>query len=238
MISTACNDQSRHFSAGSGWGNGFMFDEETALRKIIVRDVLGGVLSLSVDPNVVLPPPVNEEDMSAISINASYPEEENIVEKTYVFKDEENRDALKVTAEGKKEEISMARGKRIVKFSKLKLKFEFDKFVFSNACGFRAYVNGEIQCQVSGRYNKEDETFSGWGNCSAGMSDDTNEFIYVFQDKEQRSVRMAVNVKIDGDIFDLKNYTFAGIFNVDNRLIAIENKFEEERVCMPLAESQ
>lgn len=233
----SCTD-SRPFRPGEQWGNGLKFDEETALKKLIVRDVLGGVLSVSVDPNIILPPPT--EEMSAISINASIPAEDNSVEGTYVFKDEENRDALKIVAEGNKEEISKAGGEHvIIKFSPLKLRFEFDQFVFTNSCGFRAYINGKMECRINGKYDRRDETFKGSGSCNAGTSDNIAnraDLIYVFQDEEERAVKMAVNVYVDGDIFNIDNYRFTGSFNVDNRLMTVDNTFNEEQICTPLAE--
>jgi hypothetical protein len=240
----SCTDN-RPFRPGEQWGNGLKFDEETALKKVIVRDVLGGVLSVSVDPDVILPPPVDETEiepeveskMSAISINASIPAEDRTVEGTYIFKDEEHRDALKIIAEGSKEEISKAGGEHIIiKFSPLKLTFEFDQFVFTNACGFRAYVDGKIKCRINGKFNKIDQQFDGSGSCDAGMSDGVADLVYVFNDEEERAVKMSVNVYIDGDIFNMDSYRFTGSFNVDNRLMTVDNTFNEEQICTPLAE--
>jgi len=242
----ACSD-SRPFRPGEQWGNGLKFDEETALKKLIVRDILGGVLSVSVNPDVILPPPPeettpDETEMRAVTINASIPAEDRSVEGTYVFKDEEEREALKITAEGIKEEISKAGGEHvIIKFSPLKLKFEFDRFVFTNSCGFRAYLDGKMECRINGKYDKRDETFKGSGSCNAGTSDNianAADLVYVFQDEEERAVKMAVNVYVDGDVFNIDDYRFTGSFNVDNRLMTVDNTFNSEQICTPLAERQ
>lgn len=238
-----CSD-SRPLRYGEQWGSGLKFDEETALKKLIVKDVLGGILTVSVDPNVILPPPSeetpsDETEMRAISINASIPAEDRTVEGTYVFQDEEHRDALTITAEGNKEVISRAGGAQmLIKYSPLKLRFEFDQFVFTNGCGFRAYVDGVIECRINGKFDRRDETFKGSGSCKAGMSNLPEDLIYVFEDEEERAVKMGVNVYVDGDFFNLDSYRFTGMVHIDGRMMSIEKNFNEQQICTPLAELQ
>lgn len=237
----SCNDdRAGPMSPNIIWGTGLKFNEETALKKLIVRDVLGFALSTAIDPAVFvgLPEEKTEGGASAITINVSFSSTDSVVAEDYSFVDEEGLESLFITASGGKNEIiTQSTDSSMVNFSPLNIVFDFDQFVFTNACGMRAYLDGIMECRVQGKYNRINENFKGSASCRAGLESDPRDLIYVLTDKdEERAVRMTINVSINGNAFQLESYSFSGTVFIDSRMMTVDNNFDDVSICSPLTD--
>ena len=232
---TSCNEESRPFNPNVIWGTGLKFDEETALKKLVAWDVLGYAISQSIDP-VEFSYDVDLEEARAISISADYSSvDDRRLNETYVFADEENIESLTVTATGQSIDVYSRSGEdTIIRFSPLNIVFQFNDYVFTNSCGFVAYLSGKMECRVNGEYNRITEYFKGSASCTSGMVNTFDELIYVFQGEEERAVKMQVNININGNAFNLDSYRYSGMIFVDDRMMTVENDFNEEAICIPL----
>lgn len=245
----SCNDdRTGPLSPNIMWGTGYKFDEETALKKLIVRDVLGYALSTAIDPAVITGIPEGDdteevdeevdEGVSAITINATFYSSDDKVSESYAFADEDGIESLLIDATGGKSEVvTQPTNSSLVTFSPLNITFDFDQFVFINSCGMRASFDGIMKCRVNGKYNRTNENFKGTATCTISSRDNPTDFIYVLEDEgEQRAVTMQINASINGNAFQIESYSFTGTIHVDGRMMTVDNKFNEAAICSVLTD--
>lgn len=202
--------------------------DEEARQNTIMRDVLGGALTSSVEPQVFSFDSIKDK---AISINVAFQATQSDINETYTFEGNDGRDSLTINATGKVEEIETAEtDSDILKFASLNLVIHFDNFIFQNACGVEASITGDVECRVDGTYNRKSEEFKGGAICASGTLADTADIIYKLDDDEHK-IHFSVNVSINGGAFNLESYRFTGTVVIDGRIVLATSIFDETLSC-------
>jgi len=221
-------------SDGSGSGDRYSWTanesalKEQAFKKMIVHDVLGGALAASVDPVKI-----NYDDVepTKISINVGFSTTTNEINEAFVFAGEDGVDSLTVAASGKVEEITTSEtDSQVLNFKPLNLLIHFENFVFTNVCGAGIIITGDVECRVSGKFTRENESFKGNASCISGTFIDTNNISYSVNGDEH-DVHFVVNAFVDGNAFSLDSYSFNGSFFIDNKITSVSSIKEEELSC-------
>jgi hypothetical protein len=224
----ACNDSFRGNSNNTAWGPNATITGARAIRTTIIKDILGGALTTSIDPNEFA---FEKIEKKAMSVNVAFSAAAETINETYMFAGEDGAQALSITASGDVEEIDTPEtGASILKYAPLDLLIHFEKFVFTNACGVQATITGDMECKVKGDYNRADENFNGTATCVSGTFIDGADITYLMVEQEHK-INFSVSAKIEGNAFNPDSYNFMGTFFIDNRLVAIDNFVEGTLVC-------
>ncbi len=212
----ACSESGR---SGSGIpGPNQLISEAQVERNTIVKDVLGGALTTSIDPVAFS---FDDVAVRAMTVNVEFSTTISTINEYYTFKGSDGADSLTINASGNVEEIETSEtGSSILKFVPLNLLIHFENFFFTNSCGVQAVLTGDMECRVKGDFIRETENFKGTAMCTSGTFIAPSDIIYFFGDIEHK-IHLTVNVTADGNAFNLDSYNFSGSFFLDNRIVAI-----------------
>ena len=137
---------------------------------------------------------------------------------------------LTISALGSGEEVTQSTKDIIRQFSSLTLRFVFHKFGFNNTCLGLVYLDGEIECDVRGDYELSNQNFLGEAHCSNGPKTNPAPLIYI-TDQKNYSVELDANLKIDGDIYLYKSYSYDGSITIDGEKGAINDLIGKGGSC-------
>lgn len=170
-----------------------------------------GKLSISLPPPVVAEsttPPEEPEPIESEQIEIDYSNQ-------YVGYEGEGK--LVISALGAGEESDGIRH-----LSSLTLRFLFFNYAFNNPCLGNIYLDGEVQCEISGDYKIEKGEFLGQAHCMHGPKDDPIPILYI---TSQRFYEIGVdaNLTIDGSIYQYKNYRYEGKITIDGENLKVED---------------
>ncbi len=217
----------------SGWGSNLWGPNASAsgaqdVKNAMVKDVLGGALTTAIDPQEIVYDAIEKK---AISVNVAFSTTTSEMDETFTFSGVDGVDSLSINASGEVDEVTTEETESsVLNFSQLQILIHFDSFVFANACNVQATLTGDVECKVSGTYNRASENFKGTAMCSSGTIMHPLDMTYLLGQDEHK-VRFSVNVKIDGNAFDLDSYNFNGSFFIDNRLVPIANIISDNLSC-------
>lgn len=224
----ACMNDSTGRSSKGGPGSNESISEGQVVRTTIVRDILGGALTTSIDPTAFS---FEEITKRAMTINVEFSTKTSAIDEYFTFQGDDGADSLTIAASGNVEEIDTPdTGASLLKYSPLNLLFHFENFVFTNSCGVQSILTGDMECRVKGDYTRTNENFKGTATCTSGTYIETSDILYVLGDKEYK-VRLAINVKVDGNAFNPDSYSFTGSFIIDSRIVGISSFADEQLTC-------
>lgn len=209
-------------------GTNASLSQEEVVKRAIVRDVLGGALTTTVDPVQISYDSVKRK---ALSINAVFETITSEINENYIFQGDDGLESLSITATGKADEIATPEtNSSILNFSSLNLLFHFDNFMFTNTCGVQATITGDIECRVNGKFIRGNERFEGSATCVSGTFLDSQDIQYSTEGNDHE-IHFVVNVIIDGNAFVLDSYKFSGSFFIDDRFIPAGVAVDENLSC-------
>lgn len=217
----------------TGWGSNLWGPNASAsgaqdVKNAMVKDVLGGALTTAIDPQEFA---YDSIEKKATSVNVAFSTTTSEMDGTYTFTGADGIDSLTINVSGEVDEVTTEETESsVLNFSQLQILIHFDGFVFANACNVQATLIGDVECKVSGTYNRASESFKGNAMCSSGTIIHPLDMTYLLGQDEHK-VRFSVNVKIDGNAFDLDSYIFNGSFFIDNRIVPIANIVSDNLSC-------
>ena len=203
------------------------------IENYITFDVLGGVFRKSMEMEAmvldggeeavpsaaklsihVLPPKTETKDgQKSFLIDAAY---------SFVGKNGSGKLVISTSGNGADEYISAELGPKIRHFNPLRLRFLFFNYAFSNKCLGEVHLDGEIICDITGKYDSTARKFLGNAHCANGPAEQPQTLLYITEMADYE-IGMNANMIINGNPFNYGSYKNSGTITIDG----VEKKIEE-----------
>lgn len=239
-----CEDQNGRKFGGRAWDHNLSISE-LALERAIISDIMGGIASEVVQPDLMtlsgLEPEAEEtteettnetteqtaeETQASINvqkISISVPWSRTITSSSETTSDSfeyagPEGGSLTIDVFGNLEKVSphMNDDKTLL-FSPLSVIFTFDHYTYPNSCGLMAMINGVLSCRVNGSVDRETDLVEITGNCTSGSESTSGSLLYKLSEEEVHDVFLQTNLKAIGPWYELTSYKFFGTYMLDRR---------------------
>lgn len=168
----------------------------------------------------VLPP----QTTSAVTAETTGGQKPFVIDTSYSFVGKNGSGKLVISASGSgtDEYTNSDVSQKIQHFDPLKLHFLFFNYAFNNKCLGEVHMDGEIVCDISGKYDTAARKFLGNAHCANGPVDQPQTILYITESANY-DVVIDADLIINGNPFNYGSYKNSGTISIDG----IEKKIEE-----------
>lgn len=209
------------------------------MENYITFDMLGGIFRKAMDMEAMVLDEVIEttsKSVAKLSINVTPPSDGEgkpfVIDTaySYVGKNGSGKLVISATGNGSDEYTTADLSQKIRHFNPLKLRFLFFNFVFNNKCLGEVHVDGEIVCDITGKYDTATRKFLGNSHCANGPAERPQTILYITE-ATHYDVEMNADLIINGNPFNYGSYKNSGTITIDGDEKKIEELIVEGSSC-------